>query len=208
MKRAVLSVMVLCMTVSGAHAQVEAPAEVASSAVAAVKAMGDQVVLGRHQVAIERMYPGWKESVAKREGGMDKLEAKLAGIARQMSEQGVQLKSFRPEGVPTAYEVGPGKEVAEEGGKMVEKMIYKQWLLLIPTVTEYRIAKPAKAGEVPKFVVITSHGFQVAISDKGKNDWTFIDGSGVTVPELRRLFITLPDTMILPEFKREHKEAN
>jgi hypothetical protein len=96
--------------------------------------------------------------------------------------------------------------VVEENGKKVEKMIYKQWLLLIPTVTEYRITQPGKGGELPKFLVITSSGFQVAISDKDKNDWTFIDGSGVTVPELRRLFITLPDTLVLPEIKRDHEE--
>lgn len=196
----------LLMVVSGLDAQVAAPAEVTASAVAAVKAMGDQVVLGRHQEAIKRMYPQWKESVAKREGGMAKLEAKLAGIVRQMNEQGVQVLSFRPDGIPTAYEVGPGKEVVEENGKKVEKMIYKQWLLLIPTVTEYRITKPGQGGELPKFLVITSGGFQVAISDKDKNDWTFIDGSGVTVPELRRLFITLPDTLVLPEIKRDHEE--
>jgi len=195
------------MVASGLDAQVEAPAEVTSAAVAAVKAMGDQVVLGKHQVAIDRMYPQWKESVAKREGGMEKLEEKLAGIVKQMNEQGVQLLAFRPEGVPTAYEVGPGKEVVEEDGRKVEKMIFKKWLLLIPTVTQYRITKPAQAGELPKFLVITSRGFQVAISDKGKNDWTFIDGAGVTVPELRRLFITLPDTMVLPEIKREHEES-
>lgn len=196
----------LVMVMSGVDAQVAAPAEVTAAAVAAVKAMGDQVVLGRHQEAIKRMYPQWKESVAKREGGMEKLEAKLAGIVKQMNEQGVQVLSFRPEGVPTAYEVGPGKEVVEENGKKVEKMIYKQWLLLIPTVTEYRITQPGKGGELPKFLVITSSGFQVAISDKDKNDWTFIDGSGVTVPELRRLFITLPDTLVLPEIKRDHEE--
>jgi hypothetical protein len=207
MKRAFLSLVMLSLAASGLRAQVEVPEEVASSAVAAVKAMGDQVVLGKPQVAIERMYPLWKESVAKREGGMEKLEAKLAGIVKQMQEQGVTLISFRPEGAPTAYEVGPGKETVEENGKKVEKMIYKQWLLLIPTVTEYRIAKPGGANDLPEFLVITSRGFQVAISDKGKNDWTFIDGAGVTVPELRRLFITLPDTMVLPEIKREHKEA-
>jgi hypothetical protein len=202
----VLSAAMLVMVMSGVDAQVAAPAEVTSAAVAAVKAMGDQVVLGRHQEAIKRMYPQWKESVAKREGGMEKLEAKLAGIVQQMNEQGVQVLSFRPEGIPTAYEVGPGKEVVEENGKKVEKMIYKQWLLLIPTITEYRITKPGQGGALPKFLVITSSGFQVAISDKDKSDLTFIDGSGVTVPELRRLFITLPDTLVLPEIKRDHEE--
>jgi len=188
-------------------AQTVVPPEVTSSAVAAVKDLGEQVVLGKHQVAVDRMYPQWKESVAKRSGGMDKLEAKLAGIGKMMTEQGVSLRSFKPTGAPTAYEVGPGKEVVEVNGKKVEQMVHKQWLLLIPTVTEYRITKPAEKGGVPQFLVITSTGFQVAISDKGKNEWTFIDGAGVTVPELRRLFITLPETMELPPIERKSSEA-
>ncbi|TAE87712.1 MAG: hypothetical protein EAZ65_06070 [Verrucomicrobia bacterium] len=205
--RMFLRLVVCWVTVLRAFGQVVVPVEVGESAVAAVAELGARVVRGEHQVAIERMHPRWKESVAEREGGMAKLEEKLAGIGKMMVEQGVQLKSFRPEGSWTAYEVGLGKELVAEEGRTVEKMIYKQWLLLIPTATVYRIAKPVVAGESPGFVEITSHGFQVAISDKGKNDWTFIDGAGVTVPELRRLFITLPDHLQLPEIKREHKEV-
>lgn len=187
--------------------QVDAPAEVTASAVAAVKALGEQVVLGKHQVAIERMYPELKKQLAKKEGGIDKLEAKLAdGFGRKMSEQGVQLISFRPEGRPTVYEVGPGKEVVDQGAGPVEKMIFRQWLVLIPTVTEYRTTRPVMDGGVAKSLVVTGRGFQVAVSDKGANDWTFIYGAGLTVPDLRRLFFTLPETMVLPEIQWEHKE--
>lgn len=204
--RAIIPVVVFWVMVLRAVGQVAVPAEVSASAIRAVKELGEQVVRGQHQVAIERMYPRWKESVARKEGGMARLEAKLAGIGKMMTEQGVQLKSFRPEGGWTAYEVGPGKEVVTEGARTVEKMIYKQWLLLIPTVTEYRITKPGEGSEAPRFLEITSRGFQVAVSDKGRNDWTFIDGTGITVPELRRLFISLPENLELPEIKREHKE--
>ena len=190
-----------------ASGQVDAPAEVTASAVAAVKALGEQVVLGKHQVAIERMYPELKKQLAKKEGGIEKLEAKLAdGFGRKMSEQGVQLMSFRPEGRPIAYEVGPGKEIVDEGAGPVERMIFRQWLILIPTVTEYRTTRPVIEGGVAKSLVVTGRGFQVAVSDKGKNDWTFIYGAGLTVPDLRRLFFNLPHTMVLPEIKWEHKE--
>ena len=74
MKRMILLATMLSMAVSGVDAQVAAPAEVTAAAVAAVKAMGDQVVLGRHQEAIKRMYPQWKESVAKREGNCPSLD--------------------------------------------------------------------------------------------------------------------------------------
>jgi hypothetical protein len=189
------------------HAQQAAPIDVTDSAVAAVKTLGEQVVLGKHEVAIERMYPEWKERAAKQAGGMDKLEAQLAKVSQMMAQQGVQLISFKPQGPPESYEVQMGKEEVLENGKKVEKAIYKKWLVLIPTVTEYRIAAPAEKGGVPKFVVIQSTGYQAAISDKGKNDWTFIDGASLTVTELRRLFITLPENMQLPPIKRKQVEG-
>jgi hypothetical protein len=188
-------------------AQAAAPAPVAAAAVAAVKALGDQVVLGKFQVAIDRMYPQWKERAAKEAGGMDKLEEKLAGVPRMMAQQGVQLISFRPQGMPVSYEVGPGKEVVVVNGKEVEKLVHKQWLVLVPTLTEYRISKPGEKGALPKFVVIQSTGFQVAVSDKDKNDWTFIDGAGLSVADLRRLFITLPENMELPPIERKAVEG-
>ena len=201
------SALMCLLPMTQGHAQAAAPMEVTDSAVAAVKALGEQVVLGKHQVAIERMYPQWKERAAKEAGGMDKLEAKLAGLGKAMAQQGVQLISFKPQGAPSSYEVEMGKEVVEENGKKVEKMIHKKWLVLIPTVTEYRIAAPPEKGSVPKFVVIQSTGFQAAISDKGKNDWTFIDGASLNVAELRRLFITLPENMQLPPIKRKQVEG-
>jgi hypothetical protein len=189
-------------------AQAAAPAEVSTAAVAAVKTLGDQVVLGKFQVAIDRMYPEWKTRAAKRAGGMDKLEEQLADVGKKMAQQGVQLMSFRPQGAPLSFEVGPGKEVVQENGKQVEKLIHKQWLVLVPTITEYRISKPGEKGALPKFVVIQSTGFQVAVSDKGKNDWTFIDGATLRISELRRLFFNLPQDMALPEIKKEEKKTN
>jgi hypothetical protein len=192
---------VLC--VPALRAQEAAPADVSAAAVAAVKDLGNQVVLGKFQVAIDRMYQPWKERAAKEAGGMEKLEAQLANVPRMMAQQGVAVISFRPEGAPRSYEVGVGKEVVVEDGKEVEKLIHKQWLVLVPTVTEYRITKPGERGTPPKIVVIRSTGYQVAVSDKDKNDWTFIDGASLSVAELRRLFITLPENMTLPPIERK-----
>ena len=180
-----------------------APADVAASAVAAVASLGDEVVMGRYQVAVERMNPLWKERTANRMGGMKKLEEQLAGVARQMVQQGISMISFKPQGQPRSYEVGPGKKVEMVNGVEVESLIFTKWLVLVPTATKFRIIRKGET----KPLVIDSIGFQIAISDKGRNDWTFIDGAGVTVPELRRLFITLPDNMVLPEIKRDHKEV-
>lgn len=175
-----------------------APPEVVAEAVAAVNRLGDEVVLGRYQVAIERMNPQWKERTARRIGGMAVLEQKLAAVAREMLQQGVSMISFKPQGQPRSFEVDPGKKEEIVNGELIENLIFKTWLVLIPTATKFRIMI---AGEI-KPRVIENIGFQVAICEKGKNNWTFIDGSGLSVNDLRELYFTLPQDLQLPQLAR------
>lgn len=207
--RAFLSAALISLACLPASAQVALPPEVEQSAVAAVKELGQQVVVGNHKVAIDRMYQPWKERLATQvPGGMKALEETMAGVGQQMAAQGISILSFRVDGKPTAYEVDSGKEEVVEDGRKVEKMIFKKWLILVPTLTEIRIMPPAKPGDpAPKSQVWASSSFQVAISDKGKNDWTFIDGSKLRVSELRRLFFNLPENLALPEIKAEEKKV-
>ena len=179
-----------------------APPDVVAAAVTAVANLGDEVVLGRYQVAVERMYPQWKTRTANRMGGMKELEKRVAGVARQMMQQGTSMISFKPQGLPRSFEVGPGKKVEKVNGADVESLIFTKWLVIIPTVTKFRIIRPGEA----KVIVIESIGFQVAVTDKGKNDWTFIDGSGLTVNDLRGLFVNLPQDLQFPPLeKRESR---
>ncbi len=175
-----------------------APPDVVASAVAAVAKLGDEVVMGRYQVAVERMNPMWKERTAKRLGGMAELERQLAGVAKQMVQQGISMISFKPQGQPRSYEVGPGRKVDVVAGEEVESLIFTKWMVLIPTATTFRVILPGEA----KPRLIESIGFQVAVAEKGKNDWTFIDGSGVTVNDLRGLFATLPQDLQLPPLEK------
>jgi hypothetical protein len=179
-----------------------APADVVASAVAAVADLGNEVVMGRYQVAVERMNPLWKERVANRMGGMKELEKQLAGVARQMVQQGVSMISFKPQGTPRSFEVGPGRKVEKVAGEEVESLVFTKWLVLIPTVTKFRILPQ---GQV-KPIVIDSKGFQVAVADKGSKDWTFIDGSGLSVNDLRGLFVTLPKDLELPPVSRSESQ--
>ena len=181
-------------------AQAPAPREVTSSAIAAVEALGKRVVLGDHKAAIESMYPQWKKRMAKRFGGIEKLEQQLDGIGEEMARNGVGIISFKTMGAPRAYEVWPGKPL--DGVEGEAQPVFDKWLLLIPTVTQFRIMQ----GDPPETHVINSHGFQVAIADKGRNNWTFINGSDVSVSDLRSLFASLPANMELPPVKREVAE--
>ena len=175
------------------------PPEVAAAAVAAVGKLGDEVVLGRYQAALDRMNPLWKERAAKRSGGMEALEKQLAGVAAQMVQQGISMISFKPQGQPRVYQVAPTKRKVRQNGVEVERLVNTKWLVLVPTATRFRIIREG----IPKPLVIESIGFQVALADKGKNDWTFIDGAGLTTADLRSLFITLPQDMELPPIEKK-----
>ncbi len=176
------------------------PPGVKASAVAAVEKLGEQVVLGRYQAALERMNPDWKQRVAARMGGMAELERRLDGVAAEMIRQGITMISFKPQGEPIVHEVSPGTGSVRENGVEKEQMVFTKWLVLVPTVTRFRIIAAGNS----RPMVIENTGFQVAVAEKKTLDWTFIDGSGLTAADLRGLFITLPRDMELPPLgKRE-----
>jgi hypothetical protein len=176
---------------SEAVVQAERPGpEVAASAAAAVAKLGEEVVQGRYQVALERMNPQWKDRTAARMGGMKALEAQLARVAEDMVRQGVRMLSFKPQGEPRVLEVAPGSAT---GGRLV----YTKWLVLVSTVSRVRLLQQSE-GQPPRQVTIENTGYQVAIAEKGKSDWTFIAGEGLTPSDLRSLFGTLPTDLALP----------
>lgn len=180
----------------GLRAQTTAPLEVVNSAITAANDMGRQIVLGKLQVTLDRMYPQWKDRLSKRMGGDQALKKQVDEALAEMMKQGTSIVSFKTHGFPKVYEVYPGKKVEVIDGKEVETMINTKWMLLIPTEVRYRVMQQQDV------YVIESKGFQVAIADKDKLQWTFIDGAGVTVQDLRSLFISLPQDMVLPEIQR------
>lgn len=165
------------------------PADVPASAVAAVTRLGEEVVLGRYQVAIERMNPQWLERAAKSLGSKEELERKIEGVAAEMVRQGISMISSKPQGQPLVYQVAPGHRAGGFG--------YTKWLVLVPTATRFRVMSRVEGGP-PQTVTIEKTGYQAAIADKGMDNWTFIDGAGLKVSDLRGLFPTLPLDMKLP----------
>jgi hypothetical protein len=197
--KCILLLLALTLGLRAQDAIVEvASPEVLASAVKAVGDLGKEVVMGRYQVAVDLMYPQWKERTAKRMGGMEKIQEQLDGVAKQMLQQGISITDFQPEGQARAYEVHSGKKVEVIDGKEIEKLRYTKWMVLVPTVTKFR----ALIKGDPIAVIIESKSFQVAISDKGKDDWTFIDGSAVSVSDLRSLFVNLPQHLELPPLEK------
>jgi len=185
-------------------AAVSAPPEVLAAAVAAVDKLGSEVTRGHYAVAIERMNPLWKQRLANQTpGGMEEVLKQIEGASKRMTQEGVSIISSVHQGAPRLFEVGPSTKVEVVKGEQVEMEIFTKWLVLVPTLTKYRLFLKGD----PKPVVIEKLGFQVAVSDKGKNDWTFIDGTGLTLNTLRRLYLTLPRDLELPPIE-ERKAAD
>ncbi|MGC4015212.1 MAG: hypothetical protein QM755_11955 [Luteolibacter sp.] len=178
------------------------PADLSASAQAAVEKLGLEVVAGRYQTAINRMYPQWKARMAKRAGGMKALDEQLAAVPQILQQGGITLLSSKPYGTPQVFQVAPGKRIEKVDGRDTPVLVYTKWLVIVPTVTRLKVAQDGTTSLGER----TS--FQAAISDKGKYDWTFIDGSSVNAAELRGLFLTLPETLVLPKVGgREIKEG-
>ena len=112
--------------------------------------------------------------------------------------------SFKPQGKPVAYGVSPPALDVVVNGKKEQRLVNTKWMVLVPTVTHFRITR--RDGAAPAEPIdIESISYQVAISDRGKNDWTFIDGAGLTVNDLRSVFISLPQDMELPTVGKREK---
>lgn len=84
--------------------------------------------------------------------------------------------------------------MVKENGVAVGKLVFTKWLVMVPTVRKIRIMREGN----PKPLVIESIGYQVAVADKGKHDWTFMDGADLKLNDLRGLFGTLPQNLELP----------
>ena len=181
-----------------------APPEVVAAAVTAVDKLGSDFTRGHYAVAIERMNPLWKERLAKQtKGGMEEVARQIEGASKRMTQEGMSIISMVAQGTPRSFEVGPGTKVEKVKGGDVELQIFTKWLVLVPTLTKYRYVIK---GDPKPFYYIEKIGYQVAVTDKGKNDWTFIDGAGLTLSILRRLYVTLPQDMELPPIE-ERKAA-
>jgi hypothetical protein len=184
-----------------------APPAVVASAVAAVDRLGRDVTKGDFIVAIDRMNPEWLAQLARQGGGgrigadkeaevrkRDEIRKQAEGAAKRLAQEGVSIVSSVPLGQPLSFEVGPGKRIEKVEGQEVEVLVFTKWMVLVPTLTKYRMLLKGD----PKPLFIEKTGFQVAVADKGKDNWTFIDGSNLTVSALRRVFSTLPKDMQLP----------
>ncbi len=167
--------------------------DVQQRAKAATQVMVDQVMVGKYAEVIEMMNPDYlKKTATQKRITVTKLKEQLAKQLETIGKNGVTLDATITRAPKGAFEVDYGFEEEIINGKKVKVANYRSWMVFIPTVTDLQVLDNHQ--ESPTLKRYRKFGFQVAISPKKGEKWTFIGGSGVNALELRKLFPYLPKT--------------
>jgi len=159
------------------------PYDIKEDAVAAVKVLAREVMKENYLYSFEKMYPRLKEDSAKKLGGEDKLKKRLADIPRQIQAKGISIIDLQTGKVGKSFEVN-----ALHFNDSTKKPAFSEYLVFVPTTTLYRAVDP-RSGAIKKIQI---DSFQVAIRKINGGEWTFIDGSELSISQLRSLFPNLP----------------
>ena len=174
------------------------PMEVKQRAQAAVQKIVDETVRGNFQAALDSMNPDFVKVISHPYGGPKKYKAGLLRQMNAMGKNGVTFQAAITRKADIAFEVDygfqdhivDGKVVMGKDGKPQQVAAYRSWMVFVPTVKDFQVmdnsTNPAKLRKFRKW------DFEVAISPKEKEDWTFINGSSVNALQLRKLFKFLP----------------
>ena len=175
------------------------PMEVQMRAKEAVQEMVNKTLQQDFVAVADKIYPDYLQLLAR---------AKRKTIAQVKAEEVAKLKAVGASGVTidsmitlapkNAFEVEYGVEKGQ-GGSATEAG-YRSWMVFIPTVLDFSALD--NLADPPRMRSFRKWGFQVAISKKDQESWTFVDGDGVNALELRKLFKFLPQDDKLYNFPR------
>lgn len=174
------------------------PMEVKRRAQAAVQALMDKTVRGDFKAALDAMNPDFVKVVSRPYGGPAKYKAGLLKMLNDMGKNGMTFQAAITQAADSAFEVDygfenqlvNGKPVIGKDGKPVQVARYRSWMVFVPTVKDFQfLDKEIQPAKLRKF---RSWDFEVAISPKKNENWTFVNGTSINALQLRKLFPFLP----------------
>ena len=118
------------------------------------------------------------------------VKADRVAKMQAIGQQGVTVDAMITLNPKSAFEVDYGFEDRVVDGKRVKVADYRSWLVFVPTVMDISVVD--NKVQPPKMRRFRKWGFEVAISKKNDEDWTFVSGDGMNALELRKLFKFLP----------------
>ena len=181
------------------------PEAVKIEAQKATQALVNQVVRGNQDAAFLHMNPEWRKKLARKNGGEKKLMKEMRAQFAALQAQGISIRAMETKEPDVAYEVDFGLQDQLINGKAQKVGIYKKYLVFVPNVS--LVTATNRNVQPPEIYDIRVDGFTVAISDKEKNNWTFIDGADLKAANLRELFPFLPRNEKLLGFPKREKKV-
>ena len=174
------------------------PMEVKERAQAAVQEVVDKTVRGDFKAALDSMNPEFLKVMARPFGGPKRLKAQYLRQMQAMGKNGVTFQAAITRRADSAFEVDygfedlliDGQKIIGPDGKPKQVARYRQWMVFVPTVKDFQYldksTNPAKLRRFRKW------DFEIAISPKGQEKWTFVNGNGMNALQLRKVFKFLP----------------
>jgi hypothetical protein len=117
---------------------------------------------------------------------------------KEMGQNGVTFQAAITRRADIAFEVDygledflvDGEKVMGEDGNPKKVARYRKWMVFVPTVKDFQYLdqskKPAKLRRFRKWE------YEIAISPKEQESWTFVNGNGMNALQLRKIFKFLP----------------
>jgi len=174
------------------------PMEVKERAQAAVQEVVNKTIRGDFQAALDSMNPEYLKVIARPFGGPKRLKAQYLKQMKEMGQNGVTFQAAITRRADIAFEVDygfedflvDGEKVMGEDGKPKKVARYRKWMVFVPTVKDFQYLdqskKPAKLRRFRKWE------YEIAISPKEQESWTFVNGNGMNALQLRKIFKFLP----------------
>jgi hypothetical protein len=154
-------------------------AQDAASARQAARELAGAAKTGDMMWLVEKMYPQLRANLAHNlPGGMKQLNDQYRAMGQALKQQGVRISEF---------------EVQEPYSECVVKA-GREKLVVLPTRCVFE-GKDPSSGRNFKLEKIS---FLYALTEVGSKNWTFIDGSTLTLNDLRSLITDVPLTIALP----------
>lgn len=186
------------------------PAETVASCQKATQVLGNNVMKENYLYALEKMYPRYrKRQVAVH--GEKKFKQVFLDMSKTLNTMGVTITSFKAD-QPIGFfrvwpQIKPDAKLKIERGEqkgVIAGDVYYNWLVMVPTTQVWTFTSN-KGGPPRKLKRV---GFQIAVAKEtanaGQEEWTFIDGGTIETQDLRAMFPSLPQKLVLP--KRDDSE--
>ena len=186
------------------------PAATVASCQKATQVLGNNVIKENYLYALEKMYPRFRHR-QEAVHGKEKFKQVVLGLSKKLNTMGVTITGFKAE-KPIGFfrvwpQIKPAAKLKIERGEQKDVIagdVVYNLLVMVPTTQEWTFTSN-KGGPPRKLKRL---GFQVAIAPEtpvpGQEKWTFIDGGTLKPQELRAMFPSLPQNLVLP--KREDSE--